>query len=354
MMLEEAQSTLEQFLAPLSLDELLDAILAHRSRRFAGNAATHRRIPRAPLLGAFPELRPLAPQLDRLARALEIVLHGPVTTSAFWSRGGMRAPVHYDDHDLLVVQLRGSKRWYVSTKPSELNNTWKSIPAAAPDLGLHETFDMHPGDLVYLSRGTLHSFDSDSGSLHVSIGFTPLTVREALVAALDHFSDLDREWRTTIGERLALQLRGPGLERLVSPVMEAAAKLLTACRAPGFIESALQWRSGRAIAALAPLRAPREMPALSLDTELLQNEMAFCHLTASPQLIDVSYPGGHLYIHRGAQPAVEFMVNAGRFRIREIPGEIGNDVRLSLAARFVEVGFLRVGPAAGGALSGAS
>jgi ribosomal protein L16 Arg81 hydroxylase len=117
----------------------------------------------------------------------------------------LHAPVHYDDHELLVVQLRGSERWYVSTKPSELNNTWKSIPAGAPDLGPHEAFDMQPGDLVYLSRGRFHSVDSDSGSLHVSVGFTPV---------------------------------------------------------------------------------PGTMPALSLDTELLQNEMAFCHLTASPQLID--------------------------------------------------------------------
>src|SRR5262249_47310995 len=70
----------------------------------------------------FPELRPLSPALDQLARALEMVLHQPVTVSAFWSRGGMRAPVHYDDHDLLVVQLRGTKRWYVSSQPSELNN----------------------------------------------------------------------------------------------------------------------------------------------------------------------------------------------------------------------------------------
>ena len=49
--------------------------------------------------------------------------------------------------------------------------------------------------------------------------------------------------------------------------------------------------------------------------------------------------------HRGAQPAVEFMVNAPRFRVRDIPGEIGDDVRLSLAERFVGIGFLRLAPA---------
>jgi hypothetical protein len=257
----------------------------------------------------------------------------------------MRAPVHYDDHDLLVVQLRGTKRWYVSNKPSELINTWKGIPSAAPDLGPHQTLDVHPGDLMYLPRGTYHSVDSDNGSLHVSIGFTPLTVREAVIAALDHLSDLDRSWRTTLGARLAFQLRSPGVEQLSPAIVKGAAALLSACQAPGFIDSALQWRSGRAIAALNALAPPAAPAAIGLDTELSQNELAFCHLTASPERIDVSYPGGHLYIHRGAQPAVEFMVNAPRFRVRDIPGEIGDDVRLSLAERFVGIGFLRLAPA---------
>ena len=394
MMFQDAQRTLAQFLAPLTLDEFLDGVLTGGFRRIDSDGSSTRTgllgaDPESVLLGAyqlapkltfhsanpsgpapslesvsgaadfqqriaqfharnysvrFPELRALSPALDQLARALEMVLHQPVTASAFWSRGGMRAPVHYDDHDLLVVQLRGTKRWYVSSQPSELNNTWKSIGEKAPALGPHHTLDVRPGDLVYLPRGTYHSVDSDQGSLHVSIGFTPLTVREAIIAALDHLSDLDRGWRTTLGERLAFQLRGPGLEQLLPPVVDGATKLLAACRTPGFVASALQWRSGRAIAALGALPAPEAVPELTLDSELIQNEMAFCHLTASPERIDVSYPGGHLYIHRGVQPSVEFMVNAARFRVRDIPGDIGDDIRLALAGRFVQVGFLRLAP----------
>jgi bifunctional lysine-specific demethylase and histidyl-hydroxylase MINA len=394
MMFQDAQRTLGQFLTPLTLDEFLDGVLSGGFRKIDSDGSSSRTgllgaDPESVLLGAyhlaskltfhsanasgpppslhavagaadfqqriaefharnysvrFPELRPLSPALDQLARALEMVLHQPVTASAFWSRGGMRAPVHYDDHDLLVVQLRGTKRWYVSSRPSDLNNTWKSIPDKAPALGPHHSLDVRPGDLMYLPRGTLHSVDSDHGSLHLSIGFTPLTVREAIIAALDHFSDLDRSWRTTVGGRLAFQLRGPGLEQLMPPVAEGVAKLLAACRTPGFLASALQWRSGRAIAALSALPAAEAGSELTLDSELIQNDMAFCHLTATPERIDVSYPGGHLYIHRGVQPSVEFMVNAQRFRVRDVPGDIGDDIRLSLAARFVGIGFLRLAP----------
>lgn len=390
MMFHEAQRTLGQFLRPLTLDEFLDRSLSGGFRKIDGGAGSERTgllgaDPESVLLGAwqlaprltfqsanptgaapalqgvagsadfqrriaelharnysvrFPDLRGLSRPLDLLARALEELLHQPVTVSASWSRGGTRAPLQREDQDLLVAQLRGTRRCYVSSQPSELNNPWQSAAGDAPQPGPPQIVDVGPGDLMYLPRGTGHSGDSDSGSLHVAIGFTPLTLREAVIAALDHLSDLDRGWRMSIGGRLAFQLRGPGFEQLVAAVVEASGNLATACRTPGFLVSALQWRSSRSIAALAALPMPAAAPPISLDTELVQGELAFCHLTASPGRIDVSYPGGHLYVHRGAQACIEYMVNTARFRVREIPGEVGDDIRLTLAERFVQIGLL--------------
>jgi bifunctional lysine-specific demethylase and histidyl-hydroxylase MINA len=394
MIFQDAQRTLEQFLAPLTLDEFLDHTLGGGFRRIEGREIPARTAllgpdPQSTLLAAwhlapkltfhsanateappslqgvadaadfgrrvaelharhysvrFPELRPLSPALDSLARALEVLLHQPVTASAFWSQAGIRAPVHFDDHDLLVVQLRGYKRWYVSSRPSELHNTWKYIPASTLELGPHASVDVQPGDVLYLPRGTLHSVDSDSGSLHVSIGFTPLTMREALIAAVDHLSDLDPRLRQTVGARVGFQAQGNQFERLVPPLVEAAAGVLAACRTPGFIPSTLQWRSSRTVGALRALPAPSPTPALELDTELLHAAGAFCHLTATPDTIDVTYPGGHLYIHRGAQESVVYIVNTPRFRARDIPGATSDEVRLSLATRFLEIGFLQLAP----------
>jgi len=254
----------------------------------------------------------------------------------------MQAPVHYDDHDLIVVQLRGQKRWYLSGAPSELPNTWTSKPAESLRLDPSVTVDLSPGDRLYLPRGTLHSVDSDGESLHLSIGFTPLTVREALSAALDQLSDLDRTLRSTVGGCIPAQFKGVGMDSFAARVADALERLRVACRTPGFLPAALQRRSTRVVAALAPLAAPAPgLPgALTLDSELGPAGAAMCHLTASPERIDFSYPGGHLYLHRGAEPSLLYMVNTPRFRIRDIPGEIDDEVRLSLARRLVEIGFL--------------
>ena len=296
----------------------------------------------------FPELRPLSAPLDALARSLEMLLHAPVTASAGWSRGGMRAAVHCHDHDLIVAQLRGTQRWYISEKPSQLDNTWKSSPQEPPELGAHHAVDMRPGDLMYFPRGTLHSVDTlqavgaDAESLHLSIGFTPLTLREAVIAALDQLSDLDRGWRMSFGGPLALLLRGSGPERFNAPTIEAAGNLVAACKAPGFLASALQARSARVVAALKALPAPAAVPDIDLDSELVQSELAFCQLTGNPEHIDVSYPGGHIYVQRGAQQGLEHIVNTPRFRVRDIPGDIGDDTRRWLARRFLEIGYLQL------------
>lgn len=390
MLFPEAQRILQQLIAPLTLDEFLDQTLSGGFRRIEGAGAAERMAllgpdPRAVLIGAFhlapkltfhsanpsgpapslegvadaadfrarieqfharnysvrfPELRPLWRELDRLARALELMLHQPVSTSAFWSRAGMRAPVHYDDHDLIVVQLLGEKRWQVANS-SDLPNAWRGIPPGTVELGSHTTFDVRPGDVVYLPRGTLHSVTSDAESLHLSIGFTPLTLREALIAALDQLSDVDQTLRATVGGRLAYQLRGAGLERLAGPVLDGVERLRAACRTPGFLAAALQHRSSRVVARLAALPSPSSPPAIDLASELAHTDVAFCHLTASPDNIDFSHPGGHLYIHRGAEQSLLYMVNTPRFRVRDVPGEIADDVRLSLARKLVEIGFLK-------------
>lgn len=395
-MLEDAQRTVAKFLAPLSIDDFLGRVLLGgasrieaadaRSRtellgpdpssvltaavQLAPKLTFHSANPSGPppsLAGIadadefrrrieqfharnysvrFPELRYLYRPLDTLARAFEALLHQPVTTSAFWSRGGMKAPVHNDDHDLIITQLRGTKRWYVSTGPSELYNTWENIPGRPPELGAHQVIDLRPGDVLYVPRGTNHTVDSDTESVHLGLGFTPLTVRQMLIAAIDHLSDFDRRWRMTVGGSLTLQLQGTGMQPLESLAADASTQLVAALRTPGFLTAALQRRSARTIGSLAALAPPAALPEVTLDTVLVQPPHAFCFLTANPDTIDFSYPGGHLYIHRGAQESVVFIAKTRRFRVREIPGDVGDDIRLSLANQFLKIGFVEVAPPA--------
>jgi bifunctional lysine-specific demethylase and histidyl-hydroxylase MINA len=393
MILQDAHILFQKILAPMPLDVFLDSVLGQRFIKIAGNAQSprahlfgedpiqltlqnfevlaprigcHSEAPRGPhptiepvasaeafktKIEAFYDLgytvrlrdiRRLSLALDEFLRAMESIFHVPVSVEAFQSRGDARAPVHHDDYDIIVIQLVGRKRWYISTEHSELPNVWKTIPESAPTLGPHEIVEVDVGDLLYLPRGTKHRVDALSDSFHLSIGFIPVTMREALIAAIDHLSEFDRTFRESVDSRLALSIRKNDFGALPERIREGIAKLHSVSRSDEFIAQALQRRSSRVIADLERLPAPKGGATLGPDTLLRHSPLALSHLMANAHKIDLSYPGGHLYIHRGVEGGVAFIAGTREFHIRDIPGEMSNEVRMALVQKFVNAGFLEV------------
>ncbi|MER5783081.1 cupin domain-containing protein [Streptomyces mobaraensis] len=80
---------------------------------------------------------------------------------------------HWDDHDVLVAQVDGAKRWriYGPTRrhPLYRDTSEPGPPPADPVADLV----LHPGDLLYVPRGWWHAVTADQGipSLHVTYGF---------------------------------------------------------------------------------------------------------------------------------------------------------------------------------------
>ena len=393
MTLDDAHGNLQRILHPLPVDDFLDGVLGKRfikvpadaqNRRadmlgaepeqailsaFADTAphmAFHAVEPRGPApavgpvadaqalkarIAAFhglgytvrlPQPRWLSPALEGFLRALEFVLHAPAKAEVFWSRGEGKAPVHHDDFDIIVIQLKGRKRWFIGSDAPDLPNAWTSVLRPNTVLGNHDVVEVGPGDLLYLPRGTPHRVDSLTDSLHLSISFTPLTLRAAIIAVLDHVSDLDRPFRQTVGQHLAQSIRSGDFGGLPVNVRQGVARLQAACQSDGFVAQALQLRSARAIGDLNPLTVRPDRPALSRSSLVRQAPMAMCQLVASADLLEFSYPGGRLYIHKGAEPSVRFIASTVEFKIGDIPGDIGDDVRLALADRFLDCGFLQV------------
>lgn len=399
MMLSDAQEIFGWLLAPLPLDLFLDDVLGKRwtklegTRHQGGRTTLLGPYPQQTLLDAFeplapkigchaaapsgpppaivplpdaaafqtkisdfhargytvrlPEIRSLTPELDRMIRAMEFVFHQPVKVEAFWSRGDAKAPTHHDDYDIIVVHLDGQKRWYISNLPSELPNPWKKHPDGPPRIDRFMEVRVEPGDLLYLPRGTTHRVDAMSDSIHLSIGFVPLTLREAIIACVDHLSDLDRPLRETLGARAGAQAGASEFGDMPARIRSAVTRLMARCETDTFICDALQQRSARVIAGFNKLPAPAERTTLTPFTQLRHHGLGVSHMIVNATKIDFAYPGGHHYIHRGVEQSVAFIARTPEFRIRDIPGEIGDDVRIALAENFVSTGFLEVVPKPG-------
>ena len=393
MIPQEAERVLQRIFDPLPLDTFIDDVLEQRFLHLKGDASHPRRgllgdDPAGVLLAAFetlspvithhaaaptgpaptieaasdrrafagkiealhasgytvrlPQVRGLTPGLQQVMRALECLLHQPTDAVVFWSRDDGKAPVHHDNVDLIVIQIVGRKRWFVCREPSPLPNDWENIPKGPPRLDNPEVLEIGPGDLLYLPRGTTHCVEAMEDSIHLSVSFTPLTLREAIIACLDHLSDLQRPLRAGVAPRLAAQLRSGKFGALPHQVRTGVDRLHALCAADNFIGDALQRRSARVVGDLETLIRPTGPAPLTPRTRVRQNPLAVAHLTGDGDRIDFAYPGGHRYVHQGAEPGLVFIAATPEFRIAEIPGAVSDDVRLALAEEFVSCGFLEV------------
>ncbi|MEA3051734.1 MAG: bifunctional lysine-specific demethylase and histidyl-hydroxylase [Sphingomonadales bacterium] len=293
----------------------------------------------------IPEVISLSPALQRFARALELLLHQPIDVSLFWSKAGAGAIVHYDNRDNLVFQLQGRKRWFVSSDEPGLQNNWRHVEEPLPHVQRHRVFDVGPGDCLYIPRGTPHTVESETESLHLAVLFVPTTLRDAVIAAVDYISDSDRAFRET-----AVQRADGDLDGLSSQMVSGLERLIAKCRSGDFVEAAMQHRSSRFVGDLPALSRPRAVATVSPDSLIRHAPLAISHYRRAGERLDFSLPGDHIAIHPGVEEELRFIQATNEFRIRDIPGASAIEVRVALVSRLIAAGLLE--PAAAGALNG--
>lgn len=288
----------------------------------------------------IPDVTNISQQLNEFTRALEFIIEKPVGVVIFWSELGAKAPIHHDEIDVIVIQLSGTKRWFISQEIPKLVNNWKGIGEGPPALGRYHTYDVKPGDVLYLPRGTAHTVQSTSESIHLSIGFVPLTVRDTIQAVLDHLSDLDRPLRMEAGGRSDTLANGGNLPSVLNDLRNGLQRLSEKSQDNDFVYQALVKRRARMISDLPKLRPIKHTTLLNQQTLLRHNPLSIAQLIALPEVLDFRQPGELIMVHPGAKESLQFIIANQQFKIIDIPGPLTEDVRIALVQRLLTSGFL--------------
>ncbi|OIJ95556.1 cupin domain-containing protein [Streptomyces monashensis] len=126
------------------------------------------------VLDAVDELHEPA---ERLAQVLEGVFRGRVQINVYASWTATEGfGTHWDDHDVIVVQLEGAKRWRLYG-PTRINPLHRDTEAPEPpaDEPIEEVV-LRAGDMLYLPRGWWHAVAATQGrSLHLTCGLQTTT-----------------------------------------------------------------------------------------------------------------------------------------------------------------------------------
>jgi hypothetical protein len=111
-------------------------------------------------------------RVRRLAAAFEYVFREHVMVNAYAACARSRGfPVHWDDHEVFVLQVSGRKHWRVFGRSVEAPLFRDAHPDdAAPEDPLW-TGELVAGDLLYLPRGFWHVAESaEEPTLHLTVG----------------------------------------------------------------------------------------------------------------------------------------------------------------------------------------
>ncbi|MEV5382050.1 cupin domain-containing protein [Streptomyces sp. NPDC052721] len=120
------------------------------------------------------------PTMEVACRALQWWSHERVQVNAYLTTNDAEGfPLHWDDHDVVIVQLAGEKQWEVRTASRKVPMYRDCDPNDTPSDEIIWSGVLRAGDVMHIPRGHWHrATRTGSGpgkSLHVTFGITRRT-----------------------------------------------------------------------------------------------------------------------------------------------------------------------------------
>jgi hypothetical protein len=271
----------------------------------------------------------------RYCRDLERALGFPAQANAYSTPASAQGfAVHHDTHDVLVLQIAGTKRWRVYEPLVELASKRQRWSPELGDPGEPVAdVTLGPGDTLYLPRGWPHeAVTHEAASLHLTIGLHPPTRFDALKAALDDCED-DVEFRRGLDAGGALP--ETLLERLAARLAPEAVARRARRR---FVSTRRAILDGQLTEAAAAGGLTARDPVARRATVIADLDLTDDGATLVFEGKEVCFPA-----HARAAAAAAYATD-GPFTAADLPGPLDEAGRLVLIRRLVREGFLRRAP----------
>lgn len=142
------------------------------------------------------------PALSRLCRGLEHVFSSHVQTNIYLTPPNAQGfRTHYDNHDVLVIQVEGEKVWRLYEMPIAIPFRGEGFELGQHEPGeLRQEFVLKPGDCAYVPRGLMHDAQTsgDKASLHITVGLITRTWADLMLEAVSEVALRSPELRRSL------------------------------------------------------------------------------------------------------------------------------------------------------------
>jgi ribosomal protein L16 Arg81 hydroxylase len=279
-------------------------------------------------------------KLGMLCRLLAPELGHRLQTNLYLTppRGKGFSP-HWDNHDVFILQVLGSKSWSIEKERRVYPEKGARMGDDGRELrGELMAFNLKQGDLIYIPRGFVHAAEcGDEPSLHITLGVTATFFEDFLLAAIKLASQRDKHMREVLPigfmhgsggnvvERATAAFRGLADEAFLNEVIEQFRDEL--------VKTFPLDVSGQVEAFFQPT-PPR------LTDRVGARRGAVYRMRHTEESIQLNYGGRSIVFPNFFREALDFALTTPSFVIRDIPGELEGEERIVFIERLMIEGLV--------------
>jgi ribosomal protein L16 Arg81 hydroxylase len=279
--------------------------------------------------------------IGTLARSLEVELNFPTQVNAYITPPHSSGLVpHYDDHDVVVLQIQGSKCWqlYVGAdRPARDIQRDTENAVALESLPTPTELRLEAGDVLYVPRGRVHAAQTNAEpSVHLTVGIHAPTVLMLAIGALHSQSFRD--------DRLNARLPPRHLDDrdLAATVRDLVRDAIAEVDDSGALDDGLALLADVLVrrGTCPPVGKIASANAIDGQTWVVKHQPLYAHVKTVADGVTLQFAS--LSINAGAdhEDAMRFVAHSVEpFRVEELPG-LGSEQQTDLARTLIVSGFL--------------
>ena len=290
----------------------------------------------------FRQLHKRVPALGRLCVALGQRFASRVQTNVYLTPPGAQGfALHWDTHDVFVLQVGGSKLWSLyDTKVTLPLRGQRFEPGATPPTQVTDEFELAAGSALYVPRGLMHSARStDDTSLHITLGITAFTWADFLIESVAAAALDDEALRHNLPGDFARE-DFPAAERV-----RLYREKLALVRSQ--FDPEVVWRhlKDEVLASNVPVFTNLLGQRMVTDpvapaTRVRQRSDLFVECRQDEDMCVLRFAGQELRLPVAARPAVEFVLATAEFVVQDLPDCLDTDGKVTLVTRLLREGVL--------------
>jgi hypothetical protein len=282
------------------------------------------------------------PKLKLLCRLLEQQLSYRFQTNLYLTPPkGQGFTPHWDNHDVFILQVHGSKHWKIEKRRRTFPADDQQMSNADEERVLASDFDaftLNQGDLIYIPRGFVHAAECGAEpSLHITLGIHPPNWNALLHATIKALARSDNDLRRALPMGFLQGKRSQLIDGILTALQKAANEEHLGAVVDQFCDEVPTTFTLDVLGQVAQFMQP---PPLTPTDRIGPRRGIVYTMHAGRESVRINYGGRKILFPDFLSSSLDFALNTPEYAIQEIAGELADSEKIVFIERLLQEGLV--------------